>query len=311
MNPAAQFGPVSGSSSLFDSIPRRKDYKPRTPEEKAKLFISNKDVRARRKAIMYPGGKRSVTNKFYRGARTDPRVKISLWEDYISGRMTLNEIAIKHKMSAVALDQLVLRERWPARRRALEKELFDTWHLKIQQLQHRSIAKVMSRQLEHAELLGVELMKQLKSGKLTAKDFQNVAQAFKSYEDVAARAAGLDRMPALDREQTVQPQGKITWNLQVQDEGAPAQDAEFTDQQAKPALPAACPAIGSPVDPLLAPLECPRNDPEPPIHTQMAPPASERLVDPPEALGVVPGQSDQPDQPEAVDLTDVIAGLSL
>ena len=164
MNPAAQFGPVSGSSSLFDSIPRRKDYKPRTPEEKAKLFISNKDVRARRKAIMYPGGKRSVTNKFYRGARTDPRVKISLWEDYISGRMTLNEIAIKHKMSAVALDQLVLRERWPARRRALEKELFDTWHLKIQQLQHRSIAKVMSRQLEHAELLGVELMKQLKSG---------------------------------------------------------------------------------------------------------------------------------------------------
>ena len=251
------------------------------------------------KTIRYPPGRGDHRGRVYRGAGLDPRIKIKLWEEYIAGELPLAEIAIKHKMSLMAVHNIVTKERWPARRRALEQELFDNWHLKIQQLQHRHVAKVMARQLDHSELLGAELLKQLKTGKLTAKDFQNVAQAFKSYEDVAARAAGLDRMPALDREQTAQPQGKIAWNLTVQDEGGPIQDAEFQEGAAGSdlkCLPGHTESTDQePVDPQPAHENGPRIDPDTPVATQMAPDPSERPTGPAKGLSsTIPDPLDEP-----------------
>ena len=196
----------------------------REPERTGQPAAKSAARRSRVKSPRYPGGPRRPGDRVFRGAGMDPRLKIKLWEDYFKGEAR-SEIAAKHQISQSSLEQLMTRERWPDRRRALEKEMFDNWHLTIQRLQHRHVVKVLQRQLGHAEQLGEKLLTLLK-GALDPKSFVSLAQAFKAYEDVASRAVGLDRMTALDRQE--QPAGKrsgpICWDLTVSDPGdAPAQ----------------------------------------------------------------------------------------
>ena len=178
----------------------------------------------------YPGGPRRPGDRVFRGAGMDPRLKLKLWDDFFKGELSRAEIADKHQISQSSLDQLMTREHWPARRRALEKEFFDNWHLTIQRLQHRHVAKVLQRQLDHAEQLGEKLLTLLK-GTLDPKSFVSLAQAFKAYEDVASRAVGLDRMTALDRQE--QPAGKrsgpICWDLTVSDPDEPPAQPLISD----------------------------------------------------------------------------------
>jgi len=133
--------------------------------------------------------------------------------------MSWAELAAKHGLADSTIQYLMLTERWPAKRQALERELFENWHFNIQSLQAEYARGIIKTQIESSHEFNAKIRELLSRRVYDCKDMQSLAQAFKSVADVAARAVGLERLTALDRQEAQKPRSVVDWNLRITDPG--------------------------------------------------------------------------------------------
>ena len=109
---------------------------------------------------------------------------------YLPGQLTINEIAVEVGASFHTLRAFIAKEKWPAKRKAFEAELWENWRLQAAGLMNRHILTVLKRHLSLAEKMDAAIKKTLE-GSLSPRELESLAKALKSSADVAARAVGL------------------------------------------------------------------------------------------------------------------------